>query len=310
MRTVFIGGCDRSGTTLLGSLLGQLEDVIVTPESQFKKRIIKAAFECNKGLYADDVRRLIGKDFRFMIWGVPVDAGLAPQQSYSPQQVIEKLVLAYGEKIGKKGDVWVDHTPENLRFLSTLFALFPDAHAIHIVRDGRAVFNSVRAVDWGPKGAVDAANWWSQRVGIGLAQELHFPNKVIRIRYEELVTNPNGTVRYLLKRLNLMQGKKQPTLGFEVSPYSQAQHRLVGQPPQPSRAAAWKRELPRKEVAAFEASAGAMLDALGYDVPPCTILRGATRGERLRSGVKEVITFFSPTRRLREERRKRAAKRR
>ena len=34
-KVVFIGGCSRSGTTLLGSLLGSPSNCVTTPESQF-----------------------------------------------------------------------------------------------------------------------------------------------------------------------------------------------------------------------------------------------------------------------------------
>ncbi len=41
MGPVFIGGCDRSGTTLLGAMLGATPNAVVTPESPFKIKIIE-----------------------------------------------------------------------------------------------------------------------------------------------------------------------------------------------------------------------------------------------------------------------------
>jgi hypothetical protein len=43
MQPVFIGGCGRSGTTLLGAMLGTHSKCIVTPESKFNYEAIKAS---------------------------------------------------------------------------------------------------------------------------------------------------------------------------------------------------------------------------------------------------------------------------
>ena len=40
MSPIFIGGCPRSGTTMLASMLGCASDTIVTPESHFKEQLL------------------------------------------------------------------------------------------------------------------------------------------------------------------------------------------------------------------------------------------------------------------------------
>jgi Sulfotransferase family len=37
LQPIFIGGCPRSGTTMLGSMIGSMSSCIVTPESIFKQ---------------------------------------------------------------------------------------------------------------------------------------------------------------------------------------------------------------------------------------------------------------------------------
>lgn len=38
---IFIGGCSRSGTTLLGAMLGAHSDIICSPESHFKIDVLR-----------------------------------------------------------------------------------------------------------------------------------------------------------------------------------------------------------------------------------------------------------------------------
>ena len=75
--------------------------------------------------------------------------------------MIEWIVKKYGKHVGKPDPrIWVDHTPQNLIHAKLLVDLFPDARMIHIVRDGRAVANSLMRVDRGPNNIEDAANFW------------------------------------------------------------------------------------------------------------------------------------------------------
>ncbi|MBD3360653.1 hypothetical protein GF366_02510, partial [Candidatus Peregrinibacteria bacterium] len=41
MKYIFIGGCPRSGTTMLGSLLGAHPEALCIPESQFKTDVMR-----------------------------------------------------------------------------------------------------------------------------------------------------------------------------------------------------------------------------------------------------------------------------
>ncbi len=61
VNAVFIGGCERSGTTLLASMLGCASGAIVTPESQFKYDFL------------DDFTQYKNSDslWRLKMWGVP-----------------------------------------------------------------------------------------------------------------------------------------------------------------------------------------------------------------------------------------------
>ena len=172
---VFVAGCDRSGTTMLGSMLGGHSECLTVPESTFKINVPR-----RMGLDALDPNNTrilfnaILDDWRLGVWGLDVEqlrresvkAGLP----YS--RAIEKLVCRYAERMGESpARYWVDHTPQNRRDGIQLLQLFPGAPVIHVVRDGRAVTASMIAKDGGPNTVRSAATKWQEAIADGLALE-------------------------------------------------------------------------------------------------------------------------------------------
>src|SRR5262245_10394552 len=238
MRVVFVGGCPRSGTTLLGTMLGTHPDCLAVPESHFKVDALRF----------DDVRRepldaakALGQLRRyrdFLGWEQPPPAPAAAEAIAAYPDLLEWLVRRYGASVGRPAPrLWVDHTPENVRFASTLFELFKDAKLIHIVRDGRAVAASIMPLSWGPNRIEPAALFWIQHVGQGRAAEACWgPGRVIRVRYEDLVLRPEPTLQRLCAFLEI---DYQPVMlkadGFTVPRHMRTPFPLIGKPADPAR---------------------------------------------------------------------------
>jgi hypothetical protein len=182
--------------------------------------------------------------------------------------LIERVVLTYAAR-RSRGDVrvWVDHTPLSLFILPYLQNAFPDARFLHLIRDGRAVGASVLMLHWGPTNILEAARSWSRQVVAGLAAETSsiFEGRIRRVCYENLVSDPLTTVASLCEfceirfEESMIDGE-----GFSVARHAQDQHRLVGTPPQASRADNWKLRLSARQIEIFEAEAGGLLQLLGY----------------------------------------------
>lgn len=175
MKPILIGGCERSGTTLLGAMLGAQASHLCVPEMQFKFDILHWADNGGTDRLdtAETVKRLTRRA-RFRLWELELDGAAMPDESASGREMIEWLIRRYGKKAGKAlPEVWIDHTPKNIRHAQTLFTAFPDARMVHIVRDGRAVAASVLLpLDWGPNVIESAARFWAERLAYGLAAEL------------------------------------------------------------------------------------------------------------------------------------------
>lgn len=269
-RQIFIGGCSRSGTTLIGSMLGAHSDCITTPESHFKTGVLRGQSTNLSNIDLNWALRTITRHWRFKIWGIEIDSmqSLGETEKISSYScLLEWLVEQYALQNGKPdAKIWVDHTPENISFADTLLKLFPHAKMIHIVRDGRGVASSIMPLDWGPNTIQNAAHWWIESVGFGLASEMYLgADRMMRIRYEDLVQGPEQVLQALCNFLVIdYQPKMLEECGFKVPKYTASQHTLIGQKPDADRAVRWKKQLSPRQVELFENIARDFLILLGY----------------------------------------------
>lgn len=266
---VFIGGCSRSGTTLLGSMLGVHQHCICSPESHFKIEILRSLSGDKEHINLKEVMDYTAKHWRFQIWELPINTEYivdeAAGDSYG--DLLNWVVSQYATHEGKSAaNIWIDHTPENTSYTETLLGLFPNAKFIHIIRDGRAVAASIKPLDWGPNSIVKAARWWMRMVSFGLAAESCLPpDRIMRVKYEDLVIDPEGTLQSLCRFLNLSYNPEmKEATGFRLPRYTIRQHRFVGQKPNRQVPDRWKKQLRPREIEIFEHQTRDFLSFLAY----------------------------------------------
>jgi hypothetical protein len=313
MKAIFIGGCDRSGTTLLGAMLGSSPGAICTPESQFKTEILEHG-EANRRLASSRLAfsAIVGH-WRYAAWGLSQSdlLRLRARRHSDYGALLKDIVLGYAESLGygKGGQAlpqfWVDHTPSNIRHLDRLFSIFPDAVCLHIVRDGRAVAASVIPLDWGPSTIFFAARWWARQLSPGLAAEQYFgPKRVLRVRYEDLLAAPEAELKKICRFAGIEYVDAMCSAsGFRIPRYTASQHsRLDSGKIKKSRACRWRKVLAPKQVAVFEYATGDLLAYLGYRLeqdwparPPSASL--------IAEGVRESVLWMRN--RVRRRKRKR-----
>jgi hypothetical protein len=282
---VFIVGCPRSGTTLLQRMLDCHPQVAITPETHWIPRWYEK--KKDKGITPEGLvtAKLLRKLFafaRFCELGLDqaeVEPLIEPQGTVSYSRFISALFDLYGQKRGK---VLVgDKTPGYARNLRVLHALWPEAKLIHLIRDGRDVCLSVlswprargwkadegagRFSIWAESPLCAAALWWDWHVRLAREAGMGFePGVYTELRYEALVADPPGECRKLCAFLRI--------------PYEDAMIRLYERraregsagdekhPWQPITAGLrdWRTQMPSQDVELFEATAGDLLDELGY----------------------------------------------
>lgn len=112
---ILIVGCPRSGTTMLGNLLAKHPDVAYWEEP-------RTVWSRGNAWQSDD--RLLAEHLN------PAIAGH-----------IDRRFHRFQKQSGKSR--FAEKTPSNTLRLPFIHALYPDSRIIHIVRDGRAVVNSM-----------------------------------------------------------------------------------------------------------------------------------------------------------------------
>ncbi|MBS45145.1 MAG: hypothetical protein CMH83_18640 [Nocardioides sp.] len=247
---------------MLADILGRRLRAVVPPEAQFLAAALTADLDAASFL------RLLSSDRRFALWGVDPSSILTSHDD-SVSSVMERLVLAYARREAEceTFNRWIDHTPSNIHHFSKILDAFPNGKIIHLVRDPRAVVASVLPLDWGPSHPKAAARWWMQRTAAGLAAESMYPTRVVRVRYEDLVLNPEETLYSCLNCLGVESSESgSDSDGFDVPQFTQAQHALVGHSPDESRVNAWRKTLTGAEQTLIKQEVGDTAAAFGYDV--------------------------------------------
>ena len=94
-----------------------------------------------------------------------------------------------------------DKTPSYAGNMGLLGQMFPDAQAVHIIRDGREVVSSIlhnvatehnwRTEDWVPRSVELAAAYWWQHVALAQRSGATWgPGRYMEVRYEDLMADP------------------------------------------------------------------------------------------------------------------------
>jgi len=114
--------------------------------------------------------------------------------------LLSAAILAFGQISGQLTPAsirWVEKTPYNEYYASRIFAWWPEARCVHVVRDPRDNFVSYRRKhpDWT---AETFARNWRRSTQAGLDNEKRFGrSRYLLIRYEDFTCAPEETIQML-----------------------------------------------------------------------------------------------------------------
>jgi glycosyltransferase involved in cell wall biosynthesis len=224
---------------------------------------------------------------------------------------LERDVMAHCENAGdflrivmesmarKQGvERWAETTPDHLLALPRIKETIPNALVIHIIRDGRDVALSMEKQHWirpfpwdHGKELQAAAIYWEWIVNEGRAHGGALGGDYKEVRYEDLVANPQATLREV-----------GDFIGQELD-YDQIQRVGIGSVSRPNTSfgdrqgagfhpvARWKKSLSEEQLAAVESLIGGTLDVLGY--PRAATQPSAEPPARLRRMRRTYETYFA-----------------
>jgi hypothetical protein len=254
-RAVIIGGCYRSGTTLMRAILDSHPHIAIGPESWLF-------------VYRPDYESLAA-DYNVPIWYV-LDVR---RQSTCLAHFVELFFEAYAQRLGKTK--WGEKSPPNVRRLPWIWQRFPNARFIHMVRDGRDVLCSMRSqhrrlaaegFETRRKSFDECLRWWISCIRAGI--RWRGDPRYHEVKYEELVTDPRGTMAGVLDflaepwadevlRAHEVQ-RKHPHIDYERGTPE------VREPVFRTSVGRWRKDLPMHEADRFWQRAQMLLRRLGY----------------------------------------------
>ena len=266
---ICVGGCERSGTTLLGALLAlRGESVVCAPESQAIMRSLHFLnrLGCDAEAIEREVKRInADKKFR-LLWGIEVQVPSVklarPRDLYF--HVVSQYVRAHFKNV--KYSIVVDQNPGNFRELDFIESTFEEVRFVHIFRDGRANFASVRDLDWGPNDPKAAAEWWLRSL-VWPYFWISRGRQIIEVKYEDLVVSPDKVLNGIFSSLGV-ETQLCDRNGIEMyrGGYNSKQHAKLWEQVTSSGVSRWKSKLSNRDIEIFEAIAGPMIQNLGYEL--------------------------------------------
>jgi hypothetical protein len=278
----FVVGVARSGTTLLRLMLDAHPQLAIPPETHFIPKVVKA---CEQGGDPHErVFELLTTHRRWPDYGldaIELQERLERIQPLTAGDALRAFYGLYAERQGKAR--WGDKSPSYVRRMRRVASALPEAHFVHLVRDGRDVALSQVEVDFGPDGVADAARDWAQGIGKARRQARRLRH-YLELRYEDLVADPEPALRTVCKFVELPwspamldyhrgaeQRMSEVARDFErgagpaiPAAVRASRHTRVAEPPQRERVGRWRTDMSPSDREAFEAVAGELLVELGY----------------------------------------------
>lgn len=207
MGVLFLSGNQRSGKTLLQLMLCSHPEITISPGTNVIAKMLYR-FPRDRPLDEKGIRELkrtLQKDRKWKAWRVDHRAYLdrvAEYRNVTPRDVVHDLMGFFrdqtkpgaryiGNKKGcysKEGDV--------------VKRVFPEAKLVFIVRDARGAVSSM--LETQPEHDIYSASLtWRLKARRIREIQAGFPGDVSVVRYESLVTDPEGTCRDLCRFLGL-----------------------------------------------------------------------------------------------------------
>lgn len=248
---LLLGGCGRSGTTLLHSILNAHSKVYLGLET--------ALFCGNRNLtHLTGVTKMDMQRLRFHY-----------RRSACLGEFAQRVLREKMQEAGKQR--WGEKTPHNIRHLDYIFRYFPRARFIHIIRDGRDTVCSLRThpeFRWenGRRMATGIANPWDECVRtwvrwVQAGLRWRGDHRYREVYYEALVEKPEEVLKPLFEWLELDWEPR--TLESFRSDHS-ATHPGLAQPIYKNGVGRWRSDLPREAMVDFNTAAHNLLASLGY----------------------------------------------
>ena len=204
---IFVSGLPRSGTTLVGRLLGSHSEIALPPdELGFFQTFWHPGDPPDRPKHdrTELDRRLERLLRRIPNWGLPAEGVLEAARSDATgyRELFVFLLDRYRRLVGKPRVA--EKTVYYHQWLYVLDAWFEDYRFVHVIRNPVDAFASIK---WFKRGTprpnrVDLVPWlheWNESASLALHRSHARPDRYCVVRYEDVVAHPEDTLERVCK---------------------------------------------------------------------------------------------------------------
>lgn len=284
---VFFVGRGRSGTTLLSKMLNTHPQISVAPEglfirnlyhkyknSHWKRDLLEA--------FIDDVFR----ERKMEYWEVDRTEfkrryveEFGGDSTHSFADACLNVYRCYAMFQNKSPNVVLgDKNPHYSLYIRQLLALYPSAIFVHLVRDYRDNLLSFKNVDFDVNNTAALAERW-KIFNRRIEKTLHpYPEHHYQLRYEDVVAQPEPTLRQFCQYLGLSYDERMLTFYKYQENEKRAWHQNIKKPLSADHLNNWKTKITADDLQQVELICGQLGKRYGYplsgnSIPKMSILK-------------------------------------
>ncbi len=192
---IILLGSSRSGTSLLAALMNTHPEIICGSETDFWLMEPKTI---------QHVAQIIGDRVQRNRWNLDIQLLQNEfNQSKHLADAFHAFFRAFAKAHNKSGTYWAEKTVRHLYHVPYIKSLFLNCKFVHLIRNG---YDNITSKLSGPgfRGDFEKSNTtWQKEVQLGLECETSCPERTIRIRYEDIVKEPNETMNSIFQFIGL-----------------------------------------------------------------------------------------------------------
>ena len=276
----FIIGRPRSGTTLLKTLFDAHPNVNIPIECPVFMALHNRYGETKYwskntlSLFYNDLLKLK----RFDFWRIDLEklkSDILACEGENSYETICKVVHYNNNSIFDKQEIKIigDKNPKYSSYTKNLIAVFPNAKFIHIIRDYRAHFLSMRNAGF-PKAIVSLSSYlWKDSAKNMDRLKNKYPNKIYSLRYEDLVNEPEFYIKQMAAFLEIEHvpevieyyKKRDEFEKIFTKEYLKKYFESLLSPINTSRIDIWRDKLTEREIRIADAMVGSVAEKQGYN---------------------------------------------
>lgn len=291
-RPLFICGHPKAGTSLVRAIFDSHPQLVVFPEEtvffrrflpkatsldlagqlELAERMLIHIFRWNRDHPTADQKGYLDRDYSSISYAAVCHAmhSLADQELRHPGDILSAAVLAYGQVSGQTNphtSRWVEKSPYNEYFAEQIFAWWPQARCIHILRDPRDNFASYSRKHPAWSAEFFAANWVRSTQTGFLNRQRFGQDRYFILRFEDLTRSP---VQYLSQLSEFLEIQWDDSLAAPTRAGEQwrGNSMFANQFQEISAApvARWKEKLAPIDAAVIELKAAALFKTFNYQI--------------------------------------------